>query len=424
VSAKLYAFALGSAIAALGGILIGFRFSTIVFTNFDPFQSIYAIAFAVIGGLGYVAGPLFGSGFASGGIGSLLNPLLTGIDKYLVLIGGVFVIGTLVLHPDGIVRGMLDQIRRIAGRRRIAGPQPETLHALRRLGRRSSPTGGSLDAEAPTAAPERVRPETLEVLGLTVRFGRTVAVDDVTLRVEPGEIVGLIGPNGAGKSTLIDAVTGFVPIVAGTIRLGDHDMRRTPTHRRVRAGVARSWQSLELFEHSSVLENIQIASEAAVRDWAQAALALVRPRTPVLSAPARAAIREFELSSDLDRVPADLSYARRRLVGIARTVALNPSVLLLDEPAAGLGEAESRELGVMLRNLANTWGVGILLVEHDVELVMSLCSRIVVLDFGRKIAEGTPAEVRRDTAVIGAYLGTSEDAEDKQPSPEHPTTAA
>lgn len=391
VRTKFLAFAIGSALAALGGILISFRFSSIDFTAFDPFQSIYAVAFTVIGGVGYVLGPLLGSLLTSGGIGSLLNPLFGGIGNYLVLIGGVIVIVTLIANPDGMAPGTLRSLRWLARRSRLPA--------------RRQRTGVAELAVKPTDA-EPVRAQELEISGLTVRFGASHAVDDVSLRVEPGEIVGLIGPNGAGKTTLIDAVTGFVPRAAGTIRLGEQDLGGRGAHARVRAGVARSWQSLELFEHITVLENLQIAADLDSRVPSSGLLARARGREHKLSAAASLAVSDFELAGDLARMPNELPYGRRRLVAIARAVTLRPSVLLLDEPAAGLDEHESAELGHLLRRLAESWGLGILLVEHDLHLVMSTCDRIVVLDAGKKIAEGSSEEVRRDPAVIGAYIGT------------------
>jgi sulfate-transporting ATPase len=393
VRAKLYAFALGSAIAALGGILIAFRSTAIVYSTFDPFQSIYVVAYAVIGGIGYIVGAVVGAALTTGGVASLLNPLLGGVDKYLALISGVAVIATLIANPDGLV----DSGRRVwtALRRRVGRPQraPHVPAAL---------------LSVPTERP-RVRARGLVVEGLTVRFGEVVAVDDLDLTVAPGEIVGLIGPNGAGKTTFIDAVSGFVRC-QGRVRLGDEDLARRSAADRVRAGLARSWQSLELFEDVTVLENMQIASDAERRSWLDGLVELVRPRTIRLSGPARQAISEFGLADDLTRRPSELSYGTRRLVGIARATALSPSILLLDEPAAGLSDADSRELGTLLAKLAADWGIGIVLIEHDVDLVMSLCDRVVVLDFGRKIADGTPDQIRGDSAVISAYLGDAEPA--------------
>ncbi|WP_007520248.1 ABC transporter ATP-binding protein, partial [Pseudofrankia saprophytica] len=248
-----------------------------------------------------------------------------------------------------------------------------------------------------------IRPATLSVWGLTVRFGAVTAVDDVSLRVTPGQIVGLIGPNGAGKTTVIDAITGYTPARARQLTLGEHRLDRLPAHRRARRGVQRSFQNLELFEDLTVLENIEAASDP--RDLRAYLTNLVWPRTSVLPPAARAAIEAFGLADDLLRTVTELPYGRRRLLAIARAVAARPSVLLLDEPCAGLDEHESAEVAALLRRLADEWGLGILLNEHDMDVVMSVCDRVVVLDAGRTIAEGTPAQVREDPMVQLAYLG-------------------
>jgi ABC-type branched-subunit amino acid transport system ATPase component len=179
-------------------------------------------------------------------------------------------------------------------------------------------------------------------------------------------------------------------------------------HRRARAGLHRSWQSSELFEDLTVADNLLVAADR--RDsWAYVA-DLVRPQNPTLSGVAGAAIREFGLADDLSRQADELAYGTRRLVAIARAVASETRVLLLDEPTAGLGRRHTAHIGTLIRRMADEWGLAILLVEHDVSLVMSTCDRIVVLDFGKKISEGTPAEVAADPLVQAAYLGEATDS--------------
>jgi ABC-type branched-subunit amino acid transport system ATPase component len=236
-----------------------------------------------------------------------------------------------------------------------------------------------------------------------VRFGGTVAVDGVSMTLQPGEVVGLIGPNGAGKTTLIDVATGFVQPTSGEVLLDGRIISAVSAQQRVHLGVARAWQSLELFSVMTVEENLRTAAE---RGTLRAYLSdLVWPRRRPLPDMARAAIRIFGLQDVLQAYPDSLPYATRRLVGIARAVAAGPSVLLLDEPAAGLDERSTRELSVLIRKLARQWGIAVLLVEHDVAMVMDTCDRVVAVEFGREIVTGTPEVVRSHPRVIEAYLG-------------------
>ena len=253
-----------------------------------------------------------------------------------------------------------------------------------------------------------------------MRFRGVLALEDLGLTVRSGEVVGLIGPNGAGKTTAIDAVTGYVSPRSGSVRYNGRDITSWPVHRRARAGISRSFQSLELFEDLSVSENLQAASDR--RDRLAYVTGLFRSgRADRLSSAAREAVREFKLEPVLDKLPTDLPYGQRRLVAIARALATSPSVLLLDEPAAGLDTTESKELSTLIRRLAKSWGIGILLIEHDMNVIMSSCERVVVIDFGHKIAEGTPDEIRRDPQVIAAYLGPTHGQEQQVSAEAVPT---
>ena len=387
VGAKLYAFGLASAFAALGGILYAFRSRSVDFATWSfGVDSIVLVGLAVIGGIGFTIGPLFGSILAAGAIGAAVSSeLFSGLEDYIVLIGGISLIAILLADPDGLASQNTRLGHRVLAWFRRASP-PAPAITLPDLGERHT-----------------VEPLVLRVDGLEVRYGGVVAVDGLSVEVRPGEIVGLIGPNGAGKTTAIDAITGFARIHSGDVFLADVSLRRLSAYRRARAGVSRSFQSLELFEDLTVLENLRTASDR--RDWLSGLTGLVWPADPPLHSAAVAAIREFGLEDDLHRTVTDLAFGRRRLVGIARAVATQPSILLLDEPAAGLGDAESAELAALVRRLADEWGIGILLVEHDMRFVMDVCDRIVVLDFGRTIGSGSPEEIRRDPAVVAAYLG-------------------
>jgi branched-chain amino acid transport system ATP-binding protein len=243
----------------------------------------------------------------------------------------------------------------------------------------------------------------LTVDALRVTYGGVTAVDDVDLTVEAGTVVGLIGPNGAGKTSTIDALTGYTAPAAGRVAFDGHDITRLRPHERARRGLARTWQSVELFDDLTVEENLLVASQRmgvlqALRDLL----------LPIGRHPREDVDRALELCGLTDvagRSPRELSHGRRKLVGVARALAQRPRLVLMDEPAAGLDTDESIELGEHLKALPAE-GVTVLLVDHDMGLVLSVCDQVVVLDFGQVIARGTPAQIRNDDAVIGAYLGS------------------
>jgi sulfate-transporting ATPase len=397
--AKLYAFAVAAAIAALGGILLAFRTTSINYAEFTSFTSITMVAYAMIGGIGYLFGPVIGATLAPGAFSErLLNSIDSGIGKYIPLIGGVALIVLVLVNQNGVVKEQIAQIAFL--RQKLGGVLP--FLAPKEKAKRELPQPSS-DVRA------KMRPMTLEVKGLTVKYGGTTAVDDVSLTVRPGQVLGLIGPNGAGKTSLIDAVTGFTRMAPGSkLELDGRDIGRMSATKRSRLGLGRSFQSLELFEDSTVLDNLRAASDP--RDVGSYARDLIWPANAPLPDNVLSTIREFEFEGDLDRQVEDLPYGRRRLLAMARAVATESSVLLLDEPAAGLGDAETAELAHLVGRLAREWGIAVLVVEHDMNFVMSVCDELVVLDFGRTIATGRPSEVRNDPAVIAAYLGEEEDA--------------
>ncbi len=396
VGAKLYAFALAAGIAALGGVLLGFQKDTINYASeFTSFSSISAVAWAFIGGIGSILGPLIGATLAPGSVGAqVANAVFS--DDYIRLASGIILLVLVLGNQDGSVNEIAKQLR-----------------ALGRLLRRVVPRRGTAPKVQRIALPEerreRVPATELSVTGLTVRYGGVTAVDDVSFTVRPGAITGLIGPNGAGKTSVIDAITGFTSVRSGGVRLAGEEISALSPVRRARAGLSRSFQSLELFEDATVYDNLRAASDP--RDRWSYLTDLVHPATPPLPGHVVAAIREFRLEDDLHRTVQDLSYGQRRLLAIARAVATRPSVLLLDEPAAGLDSVESMELARLVRRLADEWGIAVLLVEHDMSFVMGVCDELVVLDFGRKIAEGRPEVVRRDPTVIAAYLGETDEPE-------------
>jgi sulfate-transporting ATPase len=245
---------------------------------------------------------------------------------------------------------------------------------------------------------------------LKVSFGSVAALDGVSLTVSPGEVLGIIGPNGAGKTTLMDAITGFTA-ARGAVELDGVRIDRWSPARRARAGLARSFQSLELLEDMTVMDNLRCASEP--RDFASLLLDLVHPDRGEVSSATAAAISDFGLEDKLDKLPTEIGYGDRRLVAIARAVAGEPSVLLLDEPAAGLSERERAEVARLITVMARDWNIAVMLIEHDVALVRRVSDRVIALDFGQPIAAGSPDEVLSHAAVITAYLGEGEEADSK-----------
>ena len=390
---KLYAFAVSAGLAAVAGILVGFRGQLITYTEFNVFASINSLGYAVIGGLGYVLGAVFAAPNAVGGLGTSVIEDVVGLaDQWDLILGSLLVFVILIVHQNGIADLVVSHGRGFW----------ERLHLVPRRTER---------APLPDAEVEPVAGATLAIEGLTVRFGSVVAVNDVSMEVRPGEVVGLIGPNGAGKTTLIDAVTGFADASEGSISLDGDRVDGLNASKRARLGLRRSFQSLELFEDVSVEENIRAGTDQTSSRWSWVT-DLFWPGHHDLPPTAVAAVHEFALEPDLDKTPEELPYGRRRLVGIARTVAAGPSVVLLDEPAAGLDETESAELARLIRRLADERNMAVLLVEHDVGLVMSTCDRVVVIDFGHVIGSGTPEEIRGDSAVRDAYLGHADDVEE------------
>ena len=236
----------------------------------------------------------------------------------------------------------------------------------------------------------------LEATDLKVHFEGVRAVDGVDLNVDQNEILGLIGPNGAGKTTLVNALSGFATLTSGRVYLDGQELTRLPSFVRARRGLARTFQSVRAFPALTTAENVEAAAVSVGISRREA-----KERTAEM-------LERMGLDDRAD-VPANaLPQGDERMLGIARALATRPKILMLDEPAAGLNEAESKELVTRLRQLGQSLSCGLLVIEHDMRVIMSLCDRIQVLDYGRTICVGSPAEVRKDPAVLAAYLGTEE----------------
>jgi branched-chain amino acid transport system ATP-binding protein len=363
------AFVLAAAAAGLAGGLQAALTGFIAPSSFPFSQSILFLLVVVLGGAGRTLGPLVGATVVV-----LLPEVLAGLAEYRLLVFGAGLLVVLWAAPGGIA-GVIARLMMPPESARH--PPPDSAIALAHL----AGAGGSLVAQ-----------------GVRVAFGGIVAVAGVDLTASPGRITSVIGPNGAGKTTLLNLVSGFQQPDSGTVRVGDRAITGQPADGVARAGLARTFQTAQPFGNLSVLDNVRLGLLRGA--W--------RGEAP--AAQARALLSLVGYSGGEARPAATLSHVDRRLVEIARALGTAPAVLLLDEPAAGLDDADTVKLGGLLQRLARA-GLAVVLVEHDMALVMSISDEIVVLDAGRRIAVGAPAVIRADPAVKAAYLGAGTSAQ-------------
>ena len=374
VGIKAAAFMLSAVFAGIAGGMFASLLAFVAPDSFPFSQSILFLLACVVGGAGWVLGPAVGAA-----ITVILPELLSSLAEYRLLFFGMLLLVVLWLAPEGVLGTIARLICRI---------DPRSANADH------GDIAGFLEPRIVSAA--------LEVRDLGIAFGGIKAASGVSFSAKPGQVTSVIGPNGAGKTTVLNMIGGFYRPDIGSIRIGDIELAGAPAWKVARAGIARTYQTTKLFDTMSVLDNVVIAmrggrlgsmlspvADSAEQRFAEGLLSFVGYRDA------------------LARPAGDLPHVDRRLVEIARALAMRPCVLLLDEPAAGLMAADKDGLSGLLRRIADA-GIAVILVEHDMRLVMGISDHIVVLDAGKPIASGTPAKIRRDAKVLAAYLGAGE----------------
>jgi branched-chain amino acid transport system permease protein len=383
---KLTVFVLAAVLAAVSGWLFAHFQRSVSPSPFGINKGIEYLFMAVLGGVGHVWGAFLGSAvvrLVEDQLQVLLPQLLGTSGSFETIVFGVVLVVVLKFAPEGLWS--------FVGRWWPAPPRRHDWAGAEALPRRVKPAAG-----------ERL----LEVDAVRKQFGGLVAVNDVSFAVDAGDIVALIGPNGAGKSTTFNLVTGVLALSGGAVRWRGQPIGGRPSRAIARLGISRTFQHVKMIPEMTVLENVALGGYGRTRSGVlQAVLRLDRDEERRLFAEAEAQLARIGMAGQGHELAGNLPLGSQRLMEIARALATDPALLLLDEPAAGLRHHEKQALATVLRQLKDE-GMSLLLVEHDMDFVMGLADRVVVMEFGTKLTEGTPAEVQANPAVRAAYLGT------------------
>ena len=374
LTVRTVAFTISAVLAGLAGSFFASATTFVAPSSFPFFQSILFVLVVIVGGVERTYGPVIGAIIVVA-----IPELLSGLAEYRVLLSGVLMLAVLLFAPGGLASAFSARWR---------SRQP------------TDPPAAPVSAQLLVS--KGAAHQTLDIEGLGIAFGGVRAVSDLTARMQSGQVTSIIGPNGAGKTTVLNMICGFYRPQTGSIRLGADELAGKPTHAVARAGIARTFQTPQLFERMSVLENLLVAMQRGHLGSPLSGEA--SSATGAQAQTARALLDYVGYRGGVGRFAGDLAHIDKRLLEIARALALRPGILMLDEPAAGLNASDKQLLAKLLRRIADA-GIGVVLIEHDMSLVMGISDHIAVLDAGRSIAQGRPDAVRNDPTVVAAYLG-------------------
>ncbi len=402
---KEKAFTIAAFFAGIAGALYAHSIGVLDPTKFDFNASIEYLVMVVFGGMGSVTGSIV----AATGL-TVIQFWMARLVEYRQLAYALLLIVMMIFKPSGMLGVREFSLTRMLTRfcpgfARFAGRME---HRLTRT------TANPIAPDVPEYDYNPLEKPVLEASGLGIRFGGLQAAEDVNLRLGDNEIVGLIGPNGAGKTTVFNMLTGVYQPTEGDIQLMGRSIVGHPTYKITNEGIARTFQNIRLFKSMTVLENIKVAFQSRMHytmlDAAMRSTYFDREERGC-DERARELLRVFDMEDLADHNANSLSYGQQRKLEICRAMASNPKVLLLDEPAAGMNPIETEELMATIQTIRERFSVTILLIEHDMKLVMGICERIYVLNYGRIIAEGTPEEIKNNREVVTAYLGADDEQE-------------